>query len=142
MIGQVSLPIPPEFSVLVVRTDFTDDVAWHEVCRLMETSDCEGFRPTLLRGEDRAYDGAAPVALLGNEGIGYAVMIDHRAITDPEHPVLVVDLNAVIGHSGQSFRALPGELAGIEANLGIANMDFDEFADAVDADGVFRGFTT
>jgi uncharacterized protein DUF6924 len=29
---------------------------------------------------------------------------------------------------------------GVENNLSLANMDFEEFADSVDADGVFRGF--
>jgi hypothetical protein len=29
---------------------------------------------------------------------------------------------------------------GVENNLTIANMDFDDFAGAVQADGVFRGF--
>jgi len=28
----------------------------------------------------------------------------------------------------------------VENNLSLANMDFEEFADSVDADGVFRGF--
>ena len=28
----------------------------------------------------------------------------------------------------------------LENNLSLANMDFDEFADAVDAAGIFRGF--
>jgi uncharacterized protein DUF6924 len=28
----------------------------------------------------------------------------------------------------------------VENNLSIANMDFDEFADAVDQDGVYRRF--
>jgi hypothetical protein len=28
----------------------------------------------------------------------------------------------------------------VENNLSLANMDFDEFADAVDAAGIFRGF--
>jgi hypothetical protein len=28
----------------------------------------------------------------------------------------------------------------IENNLSLANMDFEEFAEAVDPDGVFRGF--
>jgi hypothetical protein len=28
----------------------------------------------------------------------------------------------------------------MEANLSLANMDFFEFADAVDPDGIFRGF--
>ena len=32
------------------------------------------------------------------------------------------------------------EVALIEANLSIANMDFEEFADSVGPDGVFRGF--
>jgi hypothetical protein len=34
----------------------------------------------------------------------------------------------------------PTEVASIEANLSIANMDLSEFAGAVGADGVFRGF--
>jgi hypothetical protein len=29
---------------------------------------------------------------------------------------------------------------GVENNLSIANMDYSEFADEVDPDGVFRGF--
>jgi hypothetical protein len=29
---------------------------------------------------------------------------------------------------------------GIENNLSIANMDFEEFAENVDDDGIFRGF--
>jgi hypothetical protein len=29
----------------------------------------------------------------------------------------------------------------IQNNLSIANMDFEEFANSVDDDGVFRGFT-
>jgi hypothetical protein len=28
----------------------------------------------------------------------------------------------------------------VENNLSIGNMDFDEFANAVDKDGIFRGF--
>ncbi len=42
--------------------------------------------------------------------------------------------------SGHEFRAIPSQIQGIENNLSIANMDFEEFAEAVDEDGVFRGF--
>ncbi|MDH6214469.1 hypothetical protein M2283_001752 [Streptomyces pseudovenezuelae] len=35
---------------------------------------------------------------------------------------------------------MAAELWSIENNLSGANMDFEEFADAVDDDGVFRGF--
>jgi hypothetical protein len=131
----MSLPIPPEFHALVVRTDFTDDAAWLDVCELIEASDCEGYTPTLLRVEDLAYDGASVADLLRNPGLEYAFVVDSRTIADPERPVLVVDVE-----SEQTFRTIPAEVCAIDANLGIANMDFEEFAGAVDPDGVFRGF--
>jgi Transposase, Mutator family len=42
------------------------------------------------------------------------------------------DTGGELGHQQVQWWARP--------NLGISNMDFDEFADSVDADGVFRGF--
>ncbi|WP_435828452.1 DUF6924 domain-containing protein, partial [Nocardia testacea] len=45
------------------------------------------------------------------------------------------------GHvRGRTVRILPSQMWGIENNLSIANMDFQDFADAADPDGVFRGF--
>jgi hypothetical protein len=41
---------------------------------------------------------------------------------------------------GRVFRVVPSQILGIENNLSTANMDFDEFADSVGEDGVFRGF--
>jgi hypothetical protein len=35
---------------------------------------------------------------------------------------------------------IPAELWSVEINLAIANMDFEEFAENTDADGVLRGF--
>jgi len=64
-------------------------------------------------------------------------MIDHIALSQPDYPILVVDLYTELG---RTFRVIPAEMWGIENNLSIANMDFEEFADAVDSDGVFRGF--
>ncbi len=51
--------------------------------------------------------------------------------------VLFVDLSEQIG---RTFGAVPQEVEPITAKVAIANMDFFEFADAADADGVFRGF--
>lgn len=39
-----------------------------------------------------------------------------------------------------SFRCVPDELWGVENNLNIANMNWEEFADKADEDGVFHGF--
>ena len=41
---------------------------------------------------------------------------------------------------GRTFRVIPAEIWSVDNNLSIANMDFAEFADAVEPDGVFRGF--
>jgi hypothetical protein len=51
--------------------------------------------------------------------------------------VLVLDAQ---DNPGRTFRVTATESWGVENNLSISNMDFFEFADAVDDDGVFRGF--
>jgi hypothetical protein len=58
-------------------------------------------------------------------------------MTHEEHPVAVVDL---WHRPGRTFRVIPSQMWSIENNLSISNMDFFEFADAVDDDGIFRGF--
>jgi hypothetical protein len=62
---------------------------------------------------------------------------DGVTMREGEHPVLVIDL---ADQPGRSFRVIPSEMWSVENNLSLANMDFDEFADAVDAAGIFRGF--
>jgi hypothetical protein len=60
-----------------------------------------------------------------------------KTFSDAEQPVLVVDL---CEQPGRTFRVIPREMWGVENNLSIANMDYDDFANSADADGVFRGF--
>jgi uncharacterized protein DUF6924 len=57
-------------------------------------------------------------------------------MADGEHPLLAVDL---MDEPGRTFRVPPRWFADVSANLCIANLDFDEFADAVDASGTYRG---
>ena len=73
----------------------------------------------------------------GDPNRSFAFIVDHTAITDPEHPILVVDL---YDEPGCTFRVIPREMCGVENNLSIANMDFEGFMEAADANGVFRGF--
>ena len=129
--------------MLVLRTDFTDDSAYEHVCDLVAASDCEGYRPTVIRINDSRYAGMAPDEVYracADPDIGYVFIVDTHAISDPEHPVVVLDIGYDDEAPGRSFRALPSRVCNIDANLGISNMDFFEYADAVDADGVFRGF--
>jgi hypothetical protein len=57
--------------------------------------------------------------------------MEHR-----DRPILCIDLLA----SQQPFRVVPSKLWSVENNLSLANMDYEEFVEAVDAEGIFRGF--
>jgi hypothetical protein len=77
---------------------------------------------------------AVPV---NDNGASVLFIADGAALTSPDHPIQVVDL----GSSGKSpFRCIPPELWSVENNLNISNMDWEEFASAVDEGGVFHGF--
>jgi uncharacterized protein YbcV (DUF1398 family) len=65
------------------------------------------------------------------------MIVDSSSVASPDSTVLVVSVRE---NRGSSFRAIPSQIQGIENNLSIANMDFHEFAESVDQDGVFRGF--
>ena len=41
---------------------------------------------------------------------------------------------------GATFRVVPSEMWSVQNNLTISNMDWEEFTDNVDTDGIFRGF--
>lgn len=143
MEADLTLPVPPEWHVLVVRTDFSDDAAFDVVCGLISSADVEGYTPDVIRFEDRRLDGAAPdevYQLALDSDIAYLFIADARTMTDPEHPLLSVDVDSGGEEPGGTFLTVPSQVCHIDANLGISNMDFSEYADSVDPDGVFRGF--
>jgi hypothetical protein len=69
----------------------------------------------------------------------YAIFFvaDTTTMEHRDRPILCINLFA----SQQQFRVIPSELLAVENNLSLANMDYEEFADAVDAEGIFRGFS-
>ena len=126
----------------VVRTDFSDDAVWRAVADAMLAETDEGFRAYVELVDDPSFDGLTAeeirAAAVGDYPYGFLIVADAETIASPEHPVLVVDL---VHEPGRSFRAIPSMVQSIDNNLTIANMDFFEFADNVDEDGTFRGFT-
>ncbi|MFM7249816.1 MAG: DUF6924 domain-containing protein [Planctomycetaceae bacterium] len=61
---------------------------------------------------------------------------DRATFIDSQPSFMVVDLN---DEPGRTFRVIPSEMWSVEGNLSIATMDFREYAENVDPDGVFRG---
>ena len=128
---------------LVIRTAFTDDVAWEHVCKLIQEPQTEdGFQACVECISDKACSGVTPdeIASLLPAGSQRAVvfLVDTEAMAHHEHAVLVVDL---LADPVRSFRVVPSEAWSVENNLRLANMDFAEFAESVDTNGVFRGFS-
>jgi hypothetical protein len=84
-----------------------------------------------------------------NASHSFAFLADTVALTHPEQPLLVVNLYDRVEsladqrrglRYGTTFRVVPSEAWSVQNNLSIANMDWEEFADSTDDDGIFRGF--
>ena len=132
-------PIPDTKDSLVLRTDFASDAAWESLCREIEQPVSE-FRAHVRFISDREYDSAPPedvvtLASLNSDRF-FIFMVDAVTLSDPEHPVLVLDLRE---NRGSSFRVIPSEMWAVENNLALANMDFSDFKQNA-RNGVFRGF--
>lgn len=99
------------------------------------------FRADILPVDDRRFDGLTVERLLevvpNDQEPFYVFLVDGETLTHPDHPVLVVNL---FEPRGRSFRVVPSELWSVQANLALANMDWEDFTVALDTDGVFRGF--
>ncbi len=72
-----------------------------------------------------------------NYPYSFVFFADERTMKETNYPCLVVDL---IEPNHPSFRANAITLASIENNLSIANMGFEEFAEAAKETDVFNGF--
>lgn len=128
----------------VIRTDFDNQEAWETICRLIRAPVHEGgnvFHAYVDFVEDVQYRDQPVAELLRVLPYDYKhsflIVVDSESVSRTDFPLLVVDL---IKSRGRGFRTVPAMVQSIENNLSIANMGFEEFAEAVDRDRVFRGF--
>ena len=153
----------------LIRTDFSDDAAWQAIVgQVSKPVDFEnpdnldpgedGYVPYIVPIDDPQYEGVSGAALADQAMAadlmqGYVLLADARSMAEAgssgEVTVDYVDLSPYAAEDAEDFHTFPGrtfrcavaEVASIEVNLSIANMDFHEFADGVAPDGVFRGFS-
>jgi len=138
------LPEPADMYILLVRTDYSDDSAWQAAVNaataVYDVGDFERLGASMQLVEAPELEGLTPpdLVLLPRDGyLSQLAVADARTMRDLT--ILFVDLNEYNEQVGRTFRAVPQEVEPITANLAIANMDFFEFADSADSDGVFRG---
>ncbi len=123
------------------------------------TQGTRGYAPHIVVVDERAFanvtgDVLGKAFASTDETYGYALLADSRSMTDAlsgcEITLDYVDLSvsdpedAELFNSfiGRVFRCAITEIASIEANLSIANMDFHDFGDNTDPDGVFAASGT
>jgi hypothetical protein len=133
--------LPTSESSLLVRTDFTDDSAWRHLSAQATHENVDGFRAYVEVVDDPAFDEqtwqAVRSAVPRHDSMAAVLFVaDHTALSSTDRPILVVSLADDV----EPFRCIPSELWGVDNNLNLANMDWDDFSDATDEDGVFRGF--
>ncbi|WP_395740972.1 DUF6924 domain-containing protein [Prosthecobacter sp.] len=135
-------PLPDTKDPIVLRTDFSDDQAWSRLCSLIASPiGRDGFLAYVSFVSDPDFAEVTAEKLAANRPEGYRhsfiVIADGTTFADPEQSLMVVDL---LDEPGRTFRALPTRIQGIENNLSLGNMGFEDFAGDADARGVFRGF--
>jgi len=100
-----------------------------------------GFNANVRFIEEEGYSGLTGQELLKRlpdlKEYGCVFVADQTAMPTAEHHLLVLDPS---NPKGNTFRVIPSLAWAVENNLSLANMDYSEFADAVDSDGVFRDF--
>lgn len=153
--------LPRSNATLFVRTYFGDPATWVAICNeirqpaeeytagfaafaainaMIGQDVGEGPQAHVTIVDDVAFAGLTPEQLIGRLRPGshqtFLFIVDRESMTKPDHPVLVVDVSV---RRGRTFRAVPCQIQVIESNLSIANCDWEDFADHVEDDGVFRG---
>jgi hypothetical protein len=135
----------PSASVLV-RTWFGDDSAWESLVSDVETPNDEGFLANVVLVNDRAFKGLSAEALKAKHPGGAIVsfVADEMTLTNGERPILAVWVLPQQAWDERSdrltFRVVASELPSVENNINLANMDWEDFTQAVGEDGIFRGF--
>ncbi|WP_326818357.1 hypothetical protein OIE61_36310 [Streptomyces sp. NBC_01762] len=148
-----------EFAALVIRTDYNDEAAWQAVVTSLtqpwgEKGELEAHVHLI---DDPAWADATPAEVLTavrlDENLSVVFVADRVTMHSADCALLACDLWSEdedldpmyyqgLGDSPppREFRTAPAAVHDVHANLSIANVDFEEFAEEASADpeGVLR----
>lgn len=150
-----------EFSAVIMRTDFTDEAAWREVMAELETSADDDPADSYDVVDAPELDGADTDTILAAiaareelwDQLSVVFIADSTTMHAGHHALLAVttmtredidddEAYEAMVEFGREFRTVPSGVHEIQANLELANMDFEEFSSSAreDPEGVFRSF--
>lgn len=146
---------------VVLRADYSDQGRWDEVRQAIyaaTTSDRAGFEMIVGFSQDDQADSPDFESFIQmidapehaeslrrqfmepqrDDESPYLVFIaDRQTIMHPDMPILVIDRRS---DPIRLFRTVPSQVYMIQSNLSIMNMGWEDIANLVDEEGVFRGF--
>ena len=132
--------IPKTQHSLVLRTDFSDEFAWESICKAIREP-VGDFRAYVDVLSDSEYDGLTVEQLtaLVPKGSTYTFMfiVDGVTFPPPVAQFLLWICTTSLGIYSVLFRLRCGLL---RITYSTTNMDFSEFANVVDQNGIFREF--
>jgi hypothetical protein len=159
---------PNGYEPWVIRTDFSSDESWKQIRDLIAAPQKlsgidRKFYAYVTYVDDAKLRDKSPRELVhllpDNYDFDFCFVVDLECLQNSEHPFAVVgfemhyagDDDALLNWFPRkpaeapvdeiiTFKTLPCQIQSIENNLSIGNMGFEDFANAVDGDGVFRGF--
>ena len=106
--------IPKTKDALVGRTDFSNQAAWDAICAMIRAP-VDGFLAYVEFLDDGEYRDISKEQLLGlvpeDYNHSFIIIVDRTAISQPDFPLLIVDLYE---GSGRAFRAAPAQIQSIE----------------------------
>uniref|UniRef100_UPI003F6945EE DUF6924 domain-containing protein n=1 Tax=Paractinoplanes polyasparticus TaxID=2856853 RepID=UPI003F6945EE len=131
---------PADADAVLVRTDFADQPAWNDLVSRVRDHDREGSLGHLPVIDDPGCAGLSVSQLLAlvPDEAHYLYLAVADRFTD--QTVLVVGVEGE--DRGLRFRTTIPELALIDINLSIGNMDFADYLDALDDEGAYPGGPT
>lgn len=133
--------LPNSDDPLVVRTYFENDSEWKMISSKLISTNEMGFRAYLEFIDNKEFSNASTTDIVQvaakNYKHSFIFLADKITFENSESSLLCLDLYDEVG---RFFRVIPSELWAVQSNLSIANMDFNEFFENCDEDGVFRGF--
>lgn len=128
-------------NTLLIRTSFTNEERWNKLKGSVQKSgNSDGFDAYVDFVSDKTlidYGVKQLIDLLKKDKYCFFLIADNETFDKTESTILAIHY---FDGELSKVRFVPSETWSVENNLSIANMDPEDFIEASDEDGIFRGF--
>jgi len=128
-------PLSHAQSPLILRTDFSNDAVWKQICRILDQPTLEGYDDPMTYVNDREYEGISIAQVFSiipaaeRSELVYIFIVDATTIAKPKHPLLLLDMIGDPGYvkPGRYTRIDLEWVRDVAMQFSIGNMDIDDF---------------